>query len=414
VCTKWPYLHQSHRLEVLPRLVDWQQFDRAMTVETDELSSAKRRLILRDSITFLGLIAVTAVLLAITLFLFRSFTAHRADLAQRWSERGRNALNQGQPDQAIVALRTALSYAPEERSYELLLAQALGDAGHLDESYNYFLGLWENTPGDGFINLRLARLAAQKKDTQAAVNYYRAAIYGTWEGDGTLRRREVRLELARYLISIGDNSSARSELLIAGGNNPNDPGVELTLADLLQQAGYPKDALNYYQKVLTLEPKNETALVAAGRIEYEGGRFEEAHRLLERASEEQAPAGITTMLENSARIVSLSPLGKLVPGEHVGRILQARGLAKKRFDTCNAQVSAASGLTSPLQSLGSRWLAEDANLSRAALLNDAVEQDATVKLIFDTEVQTSQICGAPTGDDALLLLLARSPKMMEP
>ena len=154
-----------------------------MTVETDELSSAKRRLIFRDAVTFLGLILVTAVLLAITLFLFRSFTAHRAELAQRWSGRGQNALNQGHPEEAIVALRTALSYAPDENSYELLLAQALGDAGHLDESYNYFLGLWDAEPGNGFINLRLARLAAKKRDTQAAINSYHAAIYGTWEGD---------------------------------------------------------------------------------------------------------------------------------------------------------------------------------------------------------------------------------------
>jgi tetratricopeptide (TPR) repeat protein len=403
--------------------MNWQPFDCPMTVETDELSSARRRLILRDSVTFLGLIAVTAVLFAITLFLFRSFSAHRVELAQRWSERGRSALIAGQPDQAIVALRTALSYAPDERSYELLLAQALGDAGHLDESYNYFLGLWETEPGNGLINLSLARLAAQKRDVQGATNYYRAAIYGTWEGDGTVRRREVRLELARYLISIGDKSSARSELLIAGGNNPNDPAVELTLANLLQQASYPKDALIYYRKVLTLEPKNETALVAAGRMEYESGRFEEAHSLLEQAmqvresggpNEESTTPGVATMLENSARIVSLSPLETVSAAERVGRILRARDLAKKRFDDCNAQVSTASGLASPLQGLSSRWMAKDAGLGRTDLLKDAAEQDATVKLIFDTEVQTSQICGAPTGDDALLLLLARSSKTMEP
>jgi Tfp pilus assembly protein PilF len=380
---------------------------------------------LRDAVTFLGLTLLTAVLFAVTLFLFRSFAAHRAELALRWSERGRIALSQGKPDQAIVALRTALSYAPDERSYELLLAQALGDAGHLDEAYNYFLGLRETVPGDGFINLRLARLAAQKRDSQAAVNYYHSAIYGTWEGDGTVRRREVRLELARYLIAHHDNDNARSELMIAGGNNPNDVGVALILADLLQQAGDSQDALNYYRKVLAQEPKNVTALAAAGRMEYEGGNFDEAHRLLEEAAKEQESAGphegdvsggIATMLENSARIVSLSPAEKLSAGERVERILRARDLAKKRFDACNARPSTASGLTAPARSLGSRWTSEDASLSRAALLTDPVAQDATMQLVFDTEVQTNQICGTPSGDDALLLLLARSPhlKTMEP
>src|SRR5580698_2352419 len=128
----------------------------AMTLETNDVSSIRRKLILRDSLTFVSLLLVTIVLCGITLFLFRSFTAHRAELAQRWSDRGYDAMQAGRPDQAVVALRTALSYAPDERSYELLLAQALGDAGHLDESYNYFLGLWETEPGNGLINLSLA------------------------------------------------------------------------------------------------------------------------------------------------------------------------------------------------------------------------------------------------------------------
>ncbi len=37
-----------------------------------------------------------------------------------------------------------------------------------------------------------------------------------------------------------------------------------------------------------------------------------------------------------------------------------------------------------------------------------------MKLVYDTELQTSQVCGAPTGDDAVLLMLAKSPKVVEP
>jgi hypothetical protein len=127
-------------------------------------------------------------------------------------------------------------------------------------------------------------------------------------------------------------------------------------------------------------------------------------------------ADIATMLENSARIIRLSPAAKLPVGERVGRLLRARDLARKRFDACNARLSTASGLAAPLQSLGARWTSGDASLSRAALLTDQARQDATMQLVFDTEVQTNQICGAPSGDDALLLLLARSPhpKTMEP
>jgi tetratricopeptide (TPR) repeat protein len=393
-----------------------------MTVQTEEFSSMKRRLILRDSLTFLSLLLVTVILFFITLFLFRSFMSHRQELAQRWSARGQMSLNAGQPDQAIVALRTALAYAPGRRDYELLLAQALGDAGHPEESYNYFLGLWETEPGNGLINLNLARLAAKKNDTQAAINYYRASIFGTWEGDGTVRRREVRLELSQYLLAQHNFPSARTELLIAGGNAPDDTALALTLAPLLEQANAPRDALTYYQKVLTQDPKNQTALEAAARLEYQSGHFEDAHRLMEQDIREHKSGGPNQehisprdkeMLNSSSRILAIAPLKKLPNDERVARILKARDLAKKRFDACNTQLSTASGLPFPLQDLRAKWTSKEATLNRAALLNDPTEQDATMLLVFDTETQTAKICGPPNGDDALLLLLARTPKALE-
>ncbi len=383
-----------------------------MTVQTDQYLIAKRRLIVRDAVTFFTLILITAVLFAITLFLFRSFAAHRQDLAQRWSERGRAGISAGHPDQAIVALRTALAYAPDDRSYELLLAQALGDAGHLEESYNYFLGLWDAEPGNGFINLRLARLAAKKNDTHATINYYRAAIDGTWEGDGTIRRREVRIEMARYLIAHGDNGNARAELLIAEGNNPSDFDFALVVAELLHKAGAPGDALNVYRKVLAKQPDNAAALADAGRLEYDTGNYGEAYSLLKRAGREGGDVGpeVEAMEAAAKRIVALTPSKDLPNVERVGRILKDREIAKTRLDKCNAQLSAANGLPSALQTLELRWTGKEGTIGRAALLKDPVEQDAAVMLIFDTETQTSQTCEAPTSDDALLLLLARSPQ----
>jgi tetratricopeptide (TPR) repeat protein len=317
----------------------------------------------------------------------------------------------GNPEEAVVALRTALMYAPGERSYELLLAQALGNAGNAEESYNYFLGLWETQPGDGFINLRLARLAAERKDTQAAINYYRASIYGTWEGDGAVRRRDVRLELSRYLIARNDASSARTELLIADGNAPDDLNLALTLGPLLEQAGARRDALNNYEKVLAREPNNIAALEDAGRLQYGFGNFEEAHYLLEQAARTHALSPeLTTMLEDSAKILPLAPSKKLPPAERVRRILHGRDLSKKRFESCNSQGAAVSGIASQLQSLGERWKSNEATVNRVALLNDPSEQEAVIKLIYDTEIETSQICGMPTGDDAALLLLAKSPR----
>ncbi len=388
-----------------------------------EISLAKRRLLLHDSLTFLVLSLITGALFLVTLFLFRSFSSHRSELAIRWSDRGRQALHASKPEQAIAALRTALSYAPGTRSYELLLAQALEDAGRTEEASNYFMNLWTTQPGDGFINLELARLAAKKDDPQSAIKYYRASIYGTWEGDGVVRRREVRLELARYLIAQHDTNAARIELLIAAGNSPDDPRLDRTLAELLVQAGDLADGLGYYQKILRDEPRNQAALEGAGRAAYSLGDFAMAHSLLERALEakasplakveEKRSGDLAKMLESSKRILELRPSGKLRPEERVARILGDRAIAKKRFDGCMTRFDATSGLPPSLQQLKLRWASGDASDGRVTLLRSLAKQDATVQLIYDTELQTSQFCGAPDGDDAILLLLAKSPEAAE-
>lgn len=385
-----------------------------------EVSIAKRRLFLRDSLTFLVLTLLTGVLFLITLFLFRSFSAHREQLAVRWSGRGKAAIDAGKPDQAMVALRTALSYAPGTRSYELLLAQALADAGHMDEASNYFMNLWVTQPGDGFINLELARLSAKRNDPPNAIKYYRASIYGTWEGDGVVRRREVRLELARYLIAQKYTNAARIELLIAAGNSPSDPSLNITLAGLLVQTGDVADGFTYYKKALQRDPKNQAALQGAGRTAYALGNFAEAHSLLERAIESKVSSeklnvsdDLAAMLDSSKRILELDPSGKLRPAERVRRILADSVISKKRFDGCLAKLGAVNALPPALQELKSRWADSNATMSRSVLLRSLTRQDTAVQLIFDTELQTSQFCGAPEGDDALLLLLAKSPEATE-
>jgi hypothetical protein len=119
------------------------------------------------------------------------------------------------------------------------------------------------------------------------------------------------------------------------------------------------------------------------------------------------------MLDSAKQILNIAPLKKLPEKERVARIVQARDLARKRFDSCRAPVSAPGGSLSPLHDLGARWMTKEATINRDALLHDSAEQDAVVKLVYDTETQTSQVCGPPAGDDALLLMLAKSPKAAE-
>ncbi len=384
-----------------------------MTTIGTQLKTSKRRLVIHDSLAFLVLLAITAVLLAITLFLFRSFSAHRAEFARESGEEGRLALLQHRPHDAIGDLRTALSYAPNERSYELLLAQALGDDGHLDEANNYFLNLWESQPGDGFINLQLARLARQLQKPEAAIDYYRASIFGSWNGDGITRRREVRLELAAFLIAQKQFALAQNVLLVAASNAPANANLSLSFGDTLLEANDPDDAMKQYQKAMLEDPRLAITYEKAGRLAYTLADYPHARDYLEKALRESAgslgalpgPEGdISTLLKNSERLLVLAPDTATTRSDRITRILGNRTIARKRLDACIIQT--ATPQTS-LETLKSRWTAAASNSTRAALMRDDSNQDLNRSLINDTETETARLCGAPQGDDALLLLLAQ-------
>lgn len=382
------------------------------TIET-ELRTSRRQLVLHDGLAFLILLAVTGVLFAITLFLFRSFSARRADIARQAGEDGRVALNEHRPHEAIADLRTALVYAPSERSYELLLAQALGEDGRLEEADSYFLNLWEAQPGDGSINLQLARLARQRHDAQHAINYYRASIFGSWNGDGITRRREVRLELANFLIDQKQFNLAQTELLIAASNAPPDPTLSLSFGETLLRANDPSDAMKEYQKAIVEDPQNAIAYEDAGRLAYKLGDYTQAHDYLQRALRDSAgavsssaePEGDTaTLLKNSERLVLLDPNSAATRSDRVARILNARAIAKKRLAVCLKQTVTPSA---SLDTLAARWTASAPNATRPALMHDDANQDLFRSLIDDTETTTAKLCGVPEGDDALLLLLTQ-------
>ncbi len=222
---------------------------------------------------FLALTCITLLLYAVTLLLFRSFERHRASLAVYWSDRGQDEISHGHADQAATSLRNALSYDTDDRHYEMLLAQALAESGKTDQAMNYFLNLWDTQPGDGFINLQLARLSRTKRLSQQAVNYYHASIFGDWRGDGTTHRRNVRLELADYLASIHDTTAARAELLIAAGNASNKTDVNLLLGNKFAAIGDASDALNSYEKALESNPREHAALETAGRLSLQLGDY---------------------------------------------------------------------------------------------------------------------------------------------
>lgn len=419
------------------------------------LKAAKRRLMLRDSVTFSILSLVAAALFGVTFFLFRSFESHRDDLGQRWASRGQQALTAHRPEDAIFALRAALTYAPDDVDYQLLLAQALADSGHTDEATSYYLNRWESAPGDGFVNLQLARLARQKGDAPQSVEYYRAAIFGDWGANGATKRRLVRMELSDYLIERRDLAAARAELLIGASNAPEGIRSDLLYADRLQAAGDLTDAMQYYQKALAYDPHQSEALEKAGRVAFALGQYRHARSFLDRALKYLKPNGresanareaatasradsITELARRADRMQQLDLSRELPARDRAAHLEAAAQIAHQRLNSCaqkspaynpvtpaadqqptispapeaalgyprNRSIPGAALLPPDLQALEARWKSAQSPAVRRALGSDAAMQDNMTQLIFDTELITAGTCGAPSGDDALLLQMA--------
>ena len=382
-----------------------------------ETRLVRRRLIVRDSIFFLMLAVVCIALFFVTLFLFRSFSSHRVDLAKRWYDRGARDLSAHLPAQAVMDLQTALAYAPEERSYQLLLAEALSDVGNTAEAYSYFMNLWEVEPGSGLLNLQLARLSAKMGRADDAVHSYRASIYGTWEGDGTVRRREVRLELIRYLLDKQDYAKAQAELLIAAGNASEDTSARLQLAELMLETGDDNAALAQYEKAIHLQPSDWRAYEAAGQLAFRMGHYSTAHRYLEDAARRHAmtndgslSAVSSRMLSQSARILEIFPGTDLPANLRLARIVGAIHTAQSRLKACHAQVANNAASVAALQTADALWNNGHVGSVIKKLRGDLQQQDAAIQNIFQTEQITREVCGEPNGDDQLLLLTSRSPE----
>lgn len=380
------------------------------------LSQVKRALLFRDSLTFFVLTLAAVILYAATSFLFRSFEERRDDLARDYTARGKQALAADQPETAITAFRTALSYAPDSRTNHLLLAEALAEAHHSDEAISYFLSLRETQPTDGFINLELARLVRQKGDRDAALEYYRASSLGTWTGDGMASRRTVQMELADYLIQGGDLAAARAEILLAAADTPETKTLDVVFGDKLQQAQDPADALSYYRKAIELDGHDVEALTRAGRLLYRTGKFAEAHEYLDRAWKteprtvpdrpdmEQTKA----LAEDAERIQQLTLSDDLAPDDFAQHLRTDATLAKARLDACVARNSAGGDVPPALQDLITSWQATGKGTDKRAEPQSDADRDNLRQLIFQTEMKTNQLCGAPAGDDALLLQLAQA------
>jgi tetratricopeptide (TPR) repeat protein len=393
---------------------------------TSEERAQKRKLVVRDTVALLTLLTVTLALVTATVFLFRAFSDLRGRLAQRWLARGEAALHSGHPEEAVDELRSALAYAPAQRNIEIDLAEALAEAGRTQEATSYFTTLWEAEPGSGIINLQLARLAARQGNQGEALQRYHASIYGDWQGDGAVRRRAVRLELIEYLISVRNFDQARSELLIASGNAPDDPAVKLRIAALMEKAGDPANASRIYKTILQHAPRDLQPLEGAARTAFALGNFVQARDYVDRAlanpaeasESAQARQDLHDLRDRAVDTLLLYPAPALSTLAQAQRVLRDRNLAFDRLRACGVALpgeAAVRPVPSQFADLMTKWqaLPGSSKVTVSRLEKEAGLRQSVMQLVYDTEKVADKFCGPATGENAMLDRIAANPGAVE-
>lgn len=363
----------------------------------------------REPVVILVLSAIAIAFFFLVSGLSGLYTRELNNRATLLANRGENDLRAGKFAEAATDFQSALTYSRGNYAYELSLAQALVELNRIEEARTYLINLWQRQPENGSVNLELARIFAEKGDITGALRYYHNAIYSVWSGNSEVQQLAVRLELVNFLLEHKADNLAESELIAVGRNLPEDASLRIHIGDLFMRVPDYGRALTMYQQALSLEHRNAEALGKAGQAAFELGQYKLAKRYL------TSSLGIdpdndhnVELLKMCRAIPNLDPYNFYSEPQRTHVVLSDFEIAGRRLNACinappNGKDSAAALLT-----LQSRWLDMKGHLNQRTLRQDPRMTDSAMDLVFDIERQTSIYCGAPAGNDSLLLLIARN------
>jgi len=382
--------------------------------------ASRFNIIHREHLLLAWLIAVIVVFFSLTTFAARAYHRKQERFGAVWYRRGEQALKQSRPADAVEDLRNALAYSRDTDMYRLRLAQALMADKLPQEARSHLLSLWEKEPGDGTINLELARLAAMWEDTRQAVRYYHAAIYGVWPDEPTAHRWQIRFELSEYLLRRNiaqDTKDAQAELVSLAGELPSrDAAGQTHLGTLLLRAGLNARALAAFRAALAAQPNLMPALNGASEAAFSVGEYQTArHYLLPIVAQNPKDESSLEMLNLCELVLKLDPFARgLTSQERARRALHGLQLALARAQKCAPPAPApasrpASQTTPPgddVSSLLAQAASKKSRLSERALASNSKALEDTVDLAFKLE-KASAPCGPAGLEDKALGLLAQ-------
>ena len=364
--------------------------------------------ILNNEIVLLAALSAGAV----GVFIFtRHMAAHERQLSRKiaavWFERGVEYMQAGETDKAVASFRSATANVGNDPKYMLALANALAVENYNQQALRLLLRLRDSDPENPDVNLSLARLAAQQGEVQEAVRYYQSGLYGRWPNDRLDQRRQVRLELVRFLLAHQQLYLATSELYVLENRTPDSVAAHIELARLFAEANDLPHAFEEYVAAIRLDGSNVEALTAAGHLAFQVGNYPQAEQYL-RAAQDANPASHETqqLLTLTRAVLGSDPLvPHLTQWDRQKRLEAGLEVALKRVEDC-LSVTSNRKTIDELQSLKTEAIRATKSW-KAKLPADTDTVKTGVELIFRMEQTASGACGNPSDRDQAWLLIGR-------
>ena len=363
----------------------------------------RRQPVMLAMLAVLGVVFFTAVS-----GLSRAYHAQRDGLGSRWFARGEADLNAQHFAAAVVEFRSALLYSRDNYDYQLNLAEALIGSKRSGEASTYLVNLWDRQPEDGLVNLELARIAVQKKQTDQVLRYYHNAIYAAWPSDQEEKRRDARVELIEFLLNIGAKAQAQSELIALQENMGEDPAQREHLGDLFLRTQDYEHALEAYRSSLKSQINSDGALAGAGIAAFQLGRYSLAeHYLQEAVAVNPSDARSAEQLKMAELVLRMDPFRRQISvAQRHQIVVEAFETAGERLKAC-AVARGSAVPTASQSSLADSWAKMKPRISEGELRRNPDLVESAMELVFEVERQTSTSCGTPEGEDMALLLIAK-------
>ncbi len=361
------------------------------------------RILHRDILLIAALVSCTVGLFFITRAVASQERRLDGRVAATWYQEGQRQLSSGAIEGAIDSFREATANDRDNRTYMLALADALIAANHTAEGQQALDRLRESNPNDAEVNLHLARLAAKTGNIQDAVRYYHGALDGLLTGPQVdERRRQIRVEMIRFLLDHNERNRALSELLVLDADLPNTAASHTQVAELFLEVGDAQHAWNDFYQAIRVDGHDTAAIAGAGEAAFQLGDYEKARRYLEDlAAEGQQSPHVLHLLSIVRTVSSDDPLAShLTMQERRQRLLTDFDYSLRRIEQCPGHMSG----DTDLEALKAEALSMRPKLSSSKLLYDPGLLRSALKIIYRIEATTAGCKEATDLDEALLLI----------